>query len=128
MSAVTALAPAGASLGMASHPSGRISVRERVLEKVVRETSAQVLCVPRDDVRVALTEWGRGLVISVAAKLPIPDLADDAAVTSATPVLQRLRSVQEELARECGCLTGRTIERVSITVTGAVVPTRKRVR
>ena len=103
-------------------------VRERVLEKVVREASATVIGVPRGDVDVEVAEWGGSLVVRVAARLPIPDLDETEAIREALPLIERVRGMQSVLAAELGRLTGRDIRRVSFTVTGAMVPERRRVR
>ncbi len=103
-------------------------VRERVIEKVVREASAVSIGVPRGDVDVEVSEWGGGLAVRVAAKLPIPDLDDTEAIRAAPTVIERLRETQSVLGVELGRLTGRDIRRVSFTVTGATIPERRRVR
>jgi uncharacterized alkaline shock family protein YloU len=43
-------------------------------------------------------------------------------------VIERIRSIQQNLRRNVADLTGRAVTRVDVTVTGAVVPTRRRVR
>lgn len=107
---------------------GSVRVRERVIDKVVREASAVAVGVSRDDVNVEVAEWGGGLAVRIAAKLPIPDLSDVAAIEAEIPVLDRVRMLQSQLADEIARLTGREIRRVSFTVTGAIIPERKRVR
>lgn len=78
--------------------------------------------------RARAAEWGGGLAVRIAAKLPVPDLSDLEAIEAEVPVLERLRALQAELAEEFARLTGRDIRRVSFTVTGAIIPKRKRVR
>ncbi|WP_235038066.1 NTP pyrophosphohydrolase [Microbacterium sp. 18062] len=107
---------------------GGVRVRQRVIEKVVREASAVTIGVPRDDVHVEVAEWGGGLAVRVAARLPIPDLDDTEAIRAETPLLDRVRQAQSMLAGEFARLTGREIRRVSFTVTGALIPERRRVR
>lgn len=107
---------------------GSVHVRERVIEKVVREASGGTLGVPRGDVDVEVSEWGGGLAVRVTAKLPIPDLDDTEAIRSAPTVIERLRQMQSVLAAELGRLTGRDIRRVSFAVTGARIPERRRVK
>ncbi|WP_232755886.1 hypothetical protein [Leucobacter sp. PH1c] len=63
----------------------------------------------------------------IAAKLPAPDLSDLTAVEAAVPVIDRVRVLQSELSAEFARVTGREIRRVSFTVTGAIIPKRKRV-
>lgn len=124
MSALVVAAP----FGSAPAVRGSVHVRERVIEKVVREASAATIGVPRGDVDVEVSEWGGGLAVRVAARLPIPDLDDTDAIRAAPTVIERIREVQSVLAGEFGRLTGRDIRRVSFTVTGATIPERKRVR
>lgn len=124
MSALTVEAPVQASPAV----RGAIHVRERAIEKVVREASAATIGVPRGDVDVEVAEWAGSLAVRVAARLPIPDLDDTEAVRAATPVIERVRAMQTVLASELGRLTGRGIHRVSFTVVGAEVPERRRVR
>ncbi|MGF3057474.1 NTP pyrophosphohydrolase [Microbacterium sp. YY-01] len=124
MSALTVEAPTG----VAPAVRGSVHVRERVLEKVVREASAVTIGVPRGDVDVEVSEWGGGLAVRVTARLPIPDLDDTEAIRAAPTVIERLRQMQSVLGAELGRLTGREMRRVSFTVTGATVPERRRVR
>jgi len=124
MSTLTVEPPLGAVSGV----RGSVQVRERVIEKVVREASATTIGIPRGDVDVEVSEWGGGLAVRVATKLPIPDLDDTEAIRAAPTVIERLRGMQSVLAGEFGRLTGRDVRRVSFTVTGAMVPERKRVR
>jgi len=127
MSAVTAAFP-NAALEPGPRVPGRVRVRERVIDKVVREASAVAIGVPRDAVDVDVWEGSGGLAVGVAAKLPIPDLDDTEAIRAGTSILERVRALQTSLADEFARLTGREIRRVTFTVTGAIVPERKRVR
>jgi hypothetical protein len=128
MSTVTVAGPTNTEPGSGQPVHGRIHLRERVIEKVAREASAVVVGVPRDAVDVDIAQWGGGLAVRVEAKLPIPDLADTDAIRAETPVLERVRAMQSQLAEDIAWLTGREIRRVSFTVTGAIAPERKRVR
>ena len=127
MSTMTSEAPPIPSLGASGAP-GRVHIRERVIEKVVREASAVTIGAPRRDVNVDVAEWNGGLTVRVAARLPIPALEDTEAILAEEPVIERIRRVQRALAGELARLTGREIRRVSFTVTGAIIPERKRVR
>lgn len=129
---MSALAATPASVASTIAPDkrtpGSVRVHERVIDKVVREASAGAIGVSRDEVSVEAAEWGGGLAVRVAARLPVPDLGDREAVETAVPVVERVRVLQSELAIELARLTGREIRRVSVTVTGAIIPKRKRVR
>ena len=116
-----------ACLGGTPAVRGSVRVRERVIEKVVRETSAVTIGVPRGDVDVEVSEWGGGVAVRVAANLPIPDLDDTEAIRAAPTVIERVRQMQSVLGAELGRLTGRDIRRVSFTVTGATIPEGRRV-
>lgn len=126
MSSVAVESPARA-LDAVSRTPGAVRVRDRVIDKVIRQASAVVIGVSRDDVSVDVAEWGGGLAVRVAARLPIPDLADANAIRGAAPILEQVRIFQTALAEEFARLTGREIRRVSFTVTGAIIPKRKRV-
>ncbi len=128
MSTQTVAPPVNVTLAPVSRVPGRVRVRERVIDKVVREASAAAIGVPRGDVEVDVSEWGGGLAVRIAAKLPIPDLHDTEAIRVGPSILDRARALQTALAGEFARLTGRDIRRVTFTVTGAIVPERKRVR
>lgn len=128
MNTQTVASPVNATLDPAPRVPGRVRVRERVIDKVVREASAAAIGVPRGDVEVDVSEWGGGLTVRIATKLLIPDLQDTEAILAGSSILDRARALQTALAGEFAWLTGRDIRRVTFTVTGAVVPERKRVR
>lgn len=107
---------------------GRVRVREQVLEKVARETAAAVVGVPRGDVSVDVGEWRGGLALRVDAKLGIPDLGDEAAIADHANLLDHVAGLQTELQQRVGAATGREVHRVAVTITGAIVAGRKRVR
>lgn len=127
MSIGTVASSAAASLSTPARVPGSIRVRERAIEKVSREASADATGVSRDDVDVEVSEWGGGLAVRVAAKLPIPDLDDTQAISAEPTIVDRVRRLQEAVANDLARVTGREIRRVSFSVTGAIVPTRKRV-
>ncbi|PII83793.1 NTP pyrophosphohydrolase [Leucobacter sp. OLJS4] len=129
MSASTVAPPAPVGvLAPVSRPSGTVRVRERVIDKVVREAAAVAIGVPRDDVNVEVVEWGGGLAVRIAAKLPVPDLETAEPGEAIMPIVDRVRALQTGLAADVERLTGREVRRVSFTVTGAIIPERKRVR
>ena len=107
---------------------GGVRVHERVLGKIARQASAAAVGVTRDDVHAEVVEWGGGLAVRLSTKLPIPDLADAEAIRSGPPIIERVRAVQVALADDLERITGRKIRRVSVTINGAIVAERKRVR
>lgn len=128
MSGLAVASPnAATELDAAPRLPGVIRVPERVIDKVVREASAVAIGVSRDDVSVEVTEWGGGLAVRIASRLPVPDLGDARAIETAVPIVERIRALQGELADQLAGLIGRDIRRVSFTVTGAIIPRRKRV-
>lgn len=120
--------PGGAPAAGADAWPGRTIVADRVLKKVAQEVSANTVGVGRGDVAVDVAEYRGGLALRLATPLPIPDLNDTAAVNAATPIVERTRMLQQDLRDEIGRLLGRDIMRISIDVTGAVLPVRRRVR
>lgn len=108
--------------------AGRIVIQPRVLHKVAREAAAEALGVERGSLSVEVFEGSRGVAIAIASPLPVPDLDDTAAIQAAEPVLVRIARIQEELRDRIASLFGRTVARVDVTVTGAVVTRRGRVK
>ncbi|AMB58621.1 hypothetical protein [Microterricola viridarii] len=110
-----------------THP-GRIVIAGRVLVKVAEEATADALRVDRGDVSAGVSESGGGIAVSISTRLPVPDLDDTAALQAATPVLERVEAAQAFLRDQIGRLIGRDIIRINMTITGAVVEGRRRVR
>jgi hypothetical protein len=120
----------GPSRVVAAEPAwpGRIDVKERAVRKVAEEASARTIGVDRSDISVEIAEYGGGIALRLATPLPIPDLGDTAAVAAATPVLERVAGLQRDLQSTIAQIVGRDVTRINITVTGATVPPRRRVR
>jgi hypothetical protein len=107
---------------------GRIVVHPRVLQKVAREVAASSLGVDRGSVSVDVLEGSHGVAIIVATPLPVPNLDDTDAVQAGEPVLAQVARIQEELRDGIGSLIGRYVARVDITITGALIAEKRRVR
>lgn len=122
-----ALTDRDVSAGEPTHP-GRIVVRERALRNVALAASADAVGVGRGDVSVDVAEHRGGLAVRLSTPLPIPDLDDADAIASAVPVVERIGSLQQQLQDRLAHLTGRDITRIDVTITGATVPPRRRVR
>lgn len=120
-------APVAAEPPPPTHP-GRIVVAERALVKVARQASADAVGVDRGQVSVQVAESRGGIAVRISTPLPIPALDDTIAIRAGEPVLDRAASIQHELRDRLAYLIGRDVVRVDITVTGAVVAQRKRVR
>lgn len=108
--------------------AGRIDVKERVLVKVAQEASSAVIGVTRGDVSVAVADYRDGIVVRLSTPLPIPSLDDSAAIQAAVPVLERAAQLQDELRDRLTTLLGRDVVKINLTITGATIPERKRVR
>ncbi|MFG6404084.1 NTP pyrophosphohydrolase [Microbacterium sp. P04] len=107
---------------------GRTTLSDRALRTVSREVAATAFGVPRDRVTLQLASAGGGLALRVEAPLPIVDLEDSEAVRAGGTVLDRVRAIQQTLQTRVSALTGRTVTRVDVIVTGAVIAERRRVK
>ncbi|GAA2941220.1 hypothetical protein GCM10010458_27740 [Microbacterium luteolum] len=119
--------PAGVATGGDTVP-GRIDVRERVYRTVTEQASATLIGVPRGDVKVDVAEHPGGIAVRIATPLPVPDLDDTAAISQSPPVLDRARQLQEQLQQRLSGILGRQVTRINLTITGAAIPERRRVR
>lgn len=108
--------------------AGRVVVRERVYRTVAEQASAALIGVSRGDVKADVVERGAGLALRISSPLPVPDLADTAAIAATTPVLDRARELQEQLQQRLTGVFGREVTRIAVTITGAIIPERRRVR
>lgn len=109
-------------------PAGRVDVTERVYAKVVRAASAELIGIERDALRAEVAGYRGGLAVRLATPLPVPSLDDPDAVRAMPDVIERSRTLQEQLQQRLTQLIGRDVTRIDITVTGAVTPERRRVR
>ncbi len=107
---------------------GRIVIPERVLAKVSEQAAATILGVDRRAVKVQLGQARGGMAVSVSSPLPVPDLDDTAAIRAGATVLERLAAMQAEVRDVITALTGTEVARVNITITGAVIAQKPRVR
>ena len=86
MSAVAVESPVNVTLDAVPQQPGIVRVRERVIDKVVREASAIAIGVSRDNVSDAVAEWGRGLAGRIAARRPVPRPQDIPATSGGLPI------------------------------------------
>lgn len=107
---------------------GRIDVRERVLVKVTQEASAATIGVARSAVSADVADYRDGIVVRLSSPLPIPDLDDTDAVRATPPVLERTAALQQTLQQRLTTLLGREVLKINLTITGASIPERRRVR
>lgn len=118
---------AGAPSAEAAAP-GRITVKERVFVKVAEEATSTSLGIDRGQVSVDIAEAQGGLAVTIGAPLPVPDLDDTDAIRSGKTVLERVATIQSQLRDRIAEVTGRDVHRVNITITGAVMAEKKRVK
>ncbi|WP_314425625.1 hypothetical protein [uncultured Microbacterium sp.] len=119
--------PARAAAGEAAVP-GRVDVKERVYRTVTEQASATLIGVPRGDVKVDVAEHPGGIAVRIATPLPIPDLDDTVGISQSVPVLDRARRLQEQLQQDLSSVLGKNVTRITLTITGATIPRRRRVR
>lgn len=119
--------PSRAAAGEPAVP-GRIDIKERVLVKVTQEASAGMIGVTRADVSADVSDYRDGIVVRLSTPLPVPDLEDTAAVQAAVPVLEQAARLQDELRDGLSRILGREVVKINLTITGAKIPERKRVR
>ena len=124
------LAAGGGPVGAATEATvpGRVDVKERVYRTVTEQASATLIGVPRGDVKVDVTEHPGGIAVRIATPLPVPDLDDTVAISQSVPVLDRARQLQEQLQQRLTGIIGRDVTRITLTITGATIPERRRVR
>lgn len=118
---------AGTSPEEATAP-GRITIKERVLVKVAEEATSASLGVDRGSVSVGIAEAQNGLAVTIGTPLPVPDLDDTEAIRAGNTVLERVGAIQSQLRDRIAEVTGRDVHRVNITITGAVMAEKKRVK
>ncbi|MFG6446503.1 hypothetical protein ACFXQA_14680 [Microbacterium sp. P07] len=107
---------------------GRTTIADRALRAVAEQATAVAFGVKRDQVSVQLGSSAGGLALRVSSPLPVPDLDDTEAVHAGPTVIERIHSIQQNLHESVADLTGRAVTRVDVTVTGAIIPPRRRVR
>ena len=120
-----AVAPGG---GATRGAGGRVDVAERVFRKTAEQAAAEAIGVDRSDVSVDIGASRDAVVVRVRAPFPVPRLDDTEAVQAATPVLEAARGIQSDLRERLTRLFGREVSRVDLTIAGATIPKRRRVR
>lgn len=97
---------------------GHVSIAPRVLAKVGGALVAETLAVPRHEVRVDARDDAGSLALSVSTPVTIPALTPGL-VVSPGGVLGTVRSLQATLTSRLFDITGRSVSRVDVTVTGS---------
>jgi hypothetical protein len=95
---------------------------------VCEQAAARAVGISRREVTVRLGATAGALAIRVEAPLPVPDLSDDARFADADTVTARGHRIREQIRAEVAALTGREVRRIDLTITGARIEKRRRVR
>lgn len=119
--------------GLPAAPRGRTTISSRALDRVAAAVSAEALGVDTGQVSVDLADHAGDLAIAVRSPIRVPPLrriqADASAVErSGGTLLERAAQAQEQIGTRVGALTGSSVARVTVRLTGAVVLTERRVR
>ncbi|MCJ1699095.1 hypothetical protein MT356_05115 [Rathayibacter festucae] len=98
---------------------GTVTISVRSLERMAVAVVHEELGVEVSAIRVRLSDDSGGLALAVSA----PVLTEGAS-TAEGSLLDRLHRDRAAIASRMGALTGRTVSRVDIRVTGTRTPTR----
>ncbi|WP_244231740.1 hypothetical protein [Rathayibacter sp. VKM Ac-2804] len=105
---------------------GRTTITSRAVRRVVSAVTAEALDVDASDVSVELDDDGGKLHVTAQAPLRIRPLGETDRRSSGT-LLSRLSTAQSTIRTRCLELTGSTIGRVDLRITGADLRERRRV-
>jgi hypothetical protein len=104
---------------------GRTTITSRAVRRVVSAVTAEALDVDASDVSVELDDDGGKLHVTAQAPLRIRPLGE--VDRRSGTVLSRLSTAQSTIRTRCLELTGSTIGRVDLRITGADLRERRRV-
>ncbi|UIN31008.1 hypothetical protein [Microbacterium binotii] len=107
---------------------GRTLVAERALVAVCEQVAARAVGITRREVTVRLGATAGALAVRVEAPLPVPDLSDEAVSAESDTVTARGHRIREQIRTDIAALTGREVRRIDLTITGARIEKRRRVR
>jgi len=123
---VTAAVAAPGRTGNASgSPRGRTTITSRAVRRVVSAVTADALEVPATDVSVTLTDDGGKLAVEARTPIRIPALS--ARPDQGGTLVERLTVAQTQVRDRVLDLTGSTVGRVDLRITGARIQERRRV-
>ncbi|MCC4248527.1 MULTISPECIES: hypothetical protein [Microbacterium] len=120
-----AAAPGG---GVAVRTGGRVDVADRVYRKAAEQAAAEAIGVARAEVSVDIAASIGSVVVRIRSPFPVPRLDDTEAVRAAIPVVEAAHGIQQDLRTRLTRLFGREVSRVDLTIVGATIPKRRRVR
>ncbi|MBC7725502.1 MAG: hypothetical protein H7146_12290 [Burkholderiaceae bacterium] len=113
--------------------AGRTRITPRALDRLVSTVAAEAFGSDPKTTSVELTDDGGQLTLAITTPVKVPSLAriaDDAHLIARTggTVLDRATSAQKVINERVSALTGYSISRVSIRLTGADVIQERRVK
>lgn len=114
-------------------PVGRTRITPRALDRLVAAVTAEALGVDAKRVGVTLTDERGDLVMTVTTPVRVvslPRVSSDTGVVSRTggTLLERGRRAQEEIRRRVAELSGSTVTRVVVRISGVDIREETRVR
>jgi hypothetical protein len=104
---------------------GRTTITSRAVRRVVAAVTADALEVPAIDVAVTLTDDAGKLAVEARTPIRIPALA--ARPEEGGTLVERLTRAQTTVRDRVLDLTGSTVGRVDLRITGARIQERRRV-
>ncbi|MCY1693008.1 hypothetical protein [Curtobacterium sp. SL109] len=125
--------PVDSSTGAVPAAPGRTRIAPRALNRVVSAVTADALNVPAGKISTDLTDDAGHLSLLVSTPIGVPSLIrimdEPTALTqSGGSVLDRARLAQEQIRTRVQQLTGSTVTRVIVKVTGVHIRENRRVR
>jgi len=105
---------------------GRTTIAARAVRRVVSAVTADALDVAASDVSVELDDHGGELHVTARAPIHVTPLGESGRRSSGT-LLERLSTAQTTIRTRCLELTGSSIGRVDLRITGADLRERRRV-
>jgi hypothetical protein len=107
-------------------PHGRTRIASRAVRRIVSAVTADALSVSASDVSVELGDDHGLLAVTARTPINVRPLGDVGRRSSGT-LLERLEKAQASIRDRCLELTGSTIGRVDLRITGVDLHERKRV-
>jgi uncharacterized alkaline shock family protein YloU len=112
---------------------GRTRITTKALNRIVAAVTAEELGVDAGHVRVDLTDSGGALALTVSTPIRVVSLDRIQAGTSVVErtggsIVDRTGRAQEVVRRRVSALTGSTVRRVTLRVTGVSIQPEERVK
>ncbi|MWV50969.1 hypothetical protein GRS96_16995 [Rathayibacter sp. VKM Ac-2803] len=124
----TALDPRPVADRAATSPvAGTVTINVRSIERTALAIVHEELDVEVSAIRIRLSDDGGGLALAVSTPVVLEPALADAPGASTGTVLDRLHRDRARIAARIEALTGRTVTRVDIRVTGTRTRSTRRV-